>query len=171
MHFFIKQLFYSINTTKPFVNLGVSHLGLIRIATSYPGIGSNTYGLQISDDLYADVLLLYAEALNKTSASSDAVGYINKVRARASVSMPALDLGLSPEKVLEAIIHERRVELCLEGKSGFDLRRLLSQSELVNYFHNKGYTNFSYPRDLFLPIPQSEIDKSDGSLEQNPSWK
>ncbi|MBP8791742.1 MAG: RagB/SusD family nutrient uptake outer membrane protein [Lutibacter sp.] len=120
---------------------------------------------------YADVLLLYAEALNKTSASSDAVGYINKVRARASVSMPALDLGLSPEKVLEAIIHERRVELCLEGKSGFDLRRLLSQSELVNYFHNKGYTNFSYPRDLFLPIPQSEIDKSDGSLEQNPSWK
>lgn len=118
---------------------------------------------------YAEVLLLYAEALNETGASTEAVNHINMVRSRPSVDMPALATGLTQTQVMTAVRHERRVELCLEGKSGFDLRRW-EGSNIESYFHDKGYTDFIYPKHVFLPIPQTEIDKSEGSLAQNPNW-
>jgi hypothetical protein len=118
---------------------------------------------------YAEVLLLYAEALNQQGRPADAVPYINMVRARPSVAMPALSTGLSQSAVLTAIQHERRVELCLESKVGFDLRRWYG-SNLGTYMHSKGYSNFVEGKDDYLPIPQSEIDKSKGTLTPNTGW-
>jgi hypothetical protein len=118
---------------------------------------------------YAEVLLLYAEALNQLGRPSDAIPYINTVRARPSVNMPPLALNLNADQVLLAIRHERRVELCMEAKAGFDLRRW-EGSNLENYMRSKGYTHFTLPKDEFLPIPQAEIDKSKGTLTPNEGW-
>ena len=53
---FIKQLYDSIHSAKPWVKFGVSPFGIYRNEKSAPGVGSKTNGLQNYDDLYADVL-------------------------------------------------------------------------------------------------------------------
>ena len=53
---FIKQIYETIKSVKPWVKFGVAPFGIYRNKKSSP-IGSNTNGLQNYDDLYADVLL------------------------------------------------------------------------------------------------------------------
>ncbi len=57
VNLFIKQLYETIHSTKPWVKLGVSPFGIYRNQKSDPNIGSKTNGLQNYDDLYADVLM------------------------------------------------------------------------------------------------------------------
>ena len=81
------------------------------------------YGSPIDLNLfrYADALLLYAEALNEGGQTAQALAPLNQVRTRAT--MPAIAAGLSQAEMRAKILHERRVELYLEGKRYFDLRR------------------------------------------------
>ena len=53
---FVKQLGETIHAVKPWVKFGVSPFGIYRNRRN-SSIGSNTFGLQNYDDLYADVLL------------------------------------------------------------------------------------------------------------------
>lgn len=131
---------------------------------------------------YAEVLLMYAEVLNELGRSSEGIPYINQVRARPSVNMPALSVSLSKEQVFEAIRHERRVELTFEGKISYDLRRwgiagkFLRSSErwqnniTINPKWGGNYFKYVDGKNDVFPIPQSEIDKSNGTLKQNPGW-
>ncbi len=57
---FIRSLHDSIRNAKPWVKFGVSPFGIYRNKKNSP-IGSDTYGLQNYDDLYADVLLWVRE--------------------------------------------------------------------------------------------------------------
>ncbi len=145
-----------------------------------------TWPFQTSANLvlyrYAEVYLMEAEVLNEIGESAAAVGYINKVRARPSVDMPALSTTLSKAQVWEAIRHERRVELCFEGKTGYDLRRwgiagtFLRSPErwqndvTLNPQYGGNYFKFIDGRDELLPIPQLEIDMSHKTLVQNPGF-
>lgn len=54
---FVKQLYETIHSVKPWVKFGVSPFGIYRNKKSDPNIGSMTNGLQNYDDLYADVLM------------------------------------------------------------------------------------------------------------------
>ena len=54
---FIKQLYETVHSVKPWVKVGVSPFGIYRNKKSDPNIGSQTNGLQNYDDLYADVLM------------------------------------------------------------------------------------------------------------------
>lgn len=54
---FIKQLYETIHSVKPWVKFGVSPFGIYRNQKSDPQNGSATNGLQNYDDLYADVLM------------------------------------------------------------------------------------------------------------------
>lgn len=69
---------------------------------------------------YADVLLLYAEALNETGSSSEAVQPLNQVRKRAGLTGLTV---ASQAQLRELIQKERRVELCFEGHRWLDLLR------------------------------------------------
>lgn len=109
---------------------------------------------------YADVLLMYAEALNENNKSSEAVSYINQVRERAD--MPGLEDSLGQSELREKIKHERAVELAYEGHRFFDLRRY-GQSELESAMKNSGKVgadNFSYSQHAFFPIPESETNSN-----------
>lgn len=53
---FVKQLSETIHKAKPWVKFGISPFGIYRNKRNDPN-GSNTFGLQNYDDLYADVLL------------------------------------------------------------------------------------------------------------------
>ena len=69
---------------------------------------------------YADVLLMYAEALNEGSSTSEAVKYLDEVRNRAGVAKTTAS---SQVDVRLAIENERFLELHFEGHRWFDLVR------------------------------------------------
>ncbi len=115
---------------------------------------------------YADVLLMHVEAIMGSSAgttSSAAQGSFNAVRARAGMAE------VSGEITKQMLMDERRVELAFENQRFFDLKRFgVAQAVLSEYSTNNGYSfNAS---DLILPIPQREINLSNGVLTQNPGY-
>ncbi len=57
VNLFIKQLYKTIHSVKPWVKFGVSPFGIYRNKQDGVSIGSDTKGLQNYDDLYADVLM------------------------------------------------------------------------------------------------------------------
>lgn len=143
----------------------------------------------------AGLYLLYAEALNEVNGpTAEAITYVDKVRSRAGLegvteswnkysrnpSKPGSQIGL------RAIIHqERRIELCFEGQSGWDLRRwkelqlVLSaplrgwsiyEEQAINYYRAR---NVQIPvfntRDYLWPIASNAIVVNN-NLVQNPFW-
>jgi len=71
---------------------------------------------------YAEVLLMYAEALNlSVGPTEDVYNAINEIRTRAG--MPDLPAGLSQLEMDDRIRHERRVELAMEGHRLYDIVR------------------------------------------------
>ena len=83
---------------------------------------------------YADVLLLYAEALNETGKSTEALPYVNMVRARAGLT--ALT-GQNQSILSLTIENERRLELSYEGHRWFDLVRTGRLLTVMNAFYQK----------------------------------
>jgi len=121
-------------------------------------------GINFTSLRYADVLLMYAEALNETGNTNAAYAYVNQVRARAGLT--ALT-GLSKESFALAMERERRVEFLLEGHRWFDLVRTERAKEVMNkYFKDAGLSYTVQDHELIMPIPLREID-IDPKLKQN----
>lgn len=107
---------------------------------------------------YADVLLMAAEAHARSGNSSMALNYLNQIRNRVGLTnAPGIDL-------LQEIYNERRIELALEGQRYWDLIRTGKASQSLS---EKGWRA---NRNEFLPIPQGEIDNTQGVLIQNPGY-
>lgn len=106
---------------------------------------------------FAELKLLYAEALIEVGREADALQQINDIRNRAGLA----DLNASAN-VTEALRHEKRVELAFEGHRWFDIVRWGIGPEV---FGDKWQDRLS-----LFPFPQSEIDRSKGLLEQNPGY-
>lgn len=118
---------------------------------------------------YADVLLMAAEALNENNNPTQALVYLNMVRARArGTSMTLLPNVTTTNKdaLRTRIWNERRSELAMEQIRWFDLLR---QGRAASVMQAVG-KNFVAGKHELLPIPQVEIDLSAGALGQNPGW-
>ena len=118
---------------------------------------------------FADVLLLYAEALNGIGSTALAYPYVDRVRARAG--LPALSVtmpGLSQQQFLEQLKHERITELSGEGHRWEDLARWGDLGPQLAA-RDPGFANFVKGKHEFLPIPQQDLDINP-NLTQNPSW-
>ena len=71
----------------------------------------------------------------------------------------------------QRIRHERRIELAFEGLRHFDLVRWHIADQVLNGL-NTGLITFNWQDKFYQwPLPQTEIDKSDGILIQNPNYK
>jgi starch-binding outer membrane protein, SusD/RagB family len=122
---------------------------------------------------YADVVLMFAEAANEVGGAeniAEAKAALNSVRARARAGNASIlpDVTTDDQDELREAIHqERRVELAMEHDRFFDLVRWGKAQEAL---HAVGKTNFSEGRDVLLPIPQVQIDLSQGKLTQNPGY-
>ena len=116
---------------------------------------------------YADVLLMAAEALNENNKPAEALVNLNKVRQRARQGNTSIlpDITTTDKSALrDLIMNERRHELAMEGHRFWDLIRTGKAVEVL------GPLGFVSGKNELLPIPQSEIDISQGSLTQNPNW-
>jgi len=132
-------------------------------------IGMNT-GQNFMVLRFADVLLIYAEAVIGTGGStsnSDAVEAYNRVRRRA----------LLPEKSVitkEDVLKERRIELAFEGDYWYDIKRQgFTKARQIISAQNRGsvdaanyVTTFSEDK-MNLPLPLSEITQ-DPELSKDP---
>jgi hypothetical protein len=109
---------------------------------------------------FAEVILIKAEALAQQDMLDEAVTEYNRVRVRATLEPHVLGEDVTTKQdVLEAIWHERRVELALEGDRFSDLRRT---GRVVDVLGIPAYQGI-------YPIPQAEIDVAP-NLTQNPDY-
>lgn len=128
----------------------------------------------------ADVYLMYAECQNELGKQSIAVEYINKVRQRPSVNMPAINSGpawlkaSNKDEVFDRIQHERAIELAAEGHRWDDLRRwklakTLIPGNVYGFTGKRLLTKEFTDRDMLWPIPGEEMDINP-NLVNNPGW-
>lgn len=122
---------------------------------------------------YADVLLMYAEVLNEVGRTADAYPYVDRVRQRAGLEkLTTARPGLSKDQFRRQIEHERLTELAGEGWRWNDLVRfgeLTTDAPAKLVARDPSFANFKASRDLFLPIPQRDIDINP-NLTQNPGF-
>lgn len=112
----------------------------------------------------ADVYLMYTEAIMGTAtATSDAnaILYYDKVRNRAFAT-PETNTTITKAMLL----NQRRAELAYENHRLYDLIRF-GEAETVLAAYS---ATFQAPKDLLLPIPQNQINISQGMLVQNPLY-
>lgn len=155
--------------------------------------------LNISLVRYAEVLLMYAEAVNEMGQMDDlAYESLRLVRERAG--LPAIKQ-MTPEVLRKLIRQERKVEFAMEGLRFFDIRRWKIAESVMNgklygrptldylpsylpVFDSNGtprydgyadalrsFDNrtFNPQRDYLFPIPQKELDINK-NLKQNPGY-
>ena len=73
--------------------------------------------------------------------------------------------GLSQEQALQVLYKERRLELGFESHRLNDLKRWGIADEVLTEM-GKNFQEYNY----LYPIPQGEIDRSGGQIEQNPGY-
>lgn len=118
---------------------------------------------------YADVLLLYAEALNGANQTAAAYEWVDMVRARAGLAaLSVLRPGLTADAFLEQLKHERITELSGEGHRWEDLQRWGDLGPQLAG-RDPGFAHFVKGRDELLPIPQLDLDINQ-NIEQNPNY-
>lgn len=135
---------------------------------------SATYNTVGNDQIvlrYADVLLMYAEALNEieysNSQTSDAMNALNSVHMRScSSSIQIADL---PDKdsFRKAIMLERQREFPYEGHRWFDLVRMGGAKDAMKA---EGHEIQDY--QFLYPIPKTELERVNNEklLWQNPGY-
>jgi starch-binding outer membrane protein, SusD/RagB family len=123
---------------------------------------------------YADIVLIYAEAVNSggTATNGSAEAALNQIRARAGI--PTVS-GLASAALTDSIRVERRREFAFEGQRWFDLSRWGILDATVQAKTLQMQTLFpgetgvhGAPSNLF-PIPDGQIN-SNSLLTQNPGW-
>lgn len=136
---------------------------------------------------YADVLLMYAEAINEYAGAPDdqAKEAIREIRKRAGVKTDESLLG-NYRSFRDLVRNERGRELAFEGLRKWDLIRWGTFVEKMhnagtnqpteNKYRNVSYTNYASAnyanvtaRHIYLPIPTKELAVNH-ALRQNPLW-
>lgn len=137
---------------------------------------------------YAEILLFYAESLNEVGKPDSAVMLVNMIRARARATpttdpqriSSVCDLSYSgdllPDVVYttqdalrEAIWHEQRIELAEEGLRRNILLRTGRYKTAIEAVRGSSGVVVD-PYEWLLPIPQVDIDRSNGVITQNEGY-
>lgn len=124
----------------------------------------------------ADVLLIYAEALNELDRPGDAILQLNKVRARSNADRASMggSRALSDKTLRRsAIIEERAKEFACEADRRWDLIRwgiYLDAMNAIGGTDDSGVLKTRTERNLLFPIPAQEINTNNKINSNNPGW-
>lgn len=144
---------------------------------------------------YDDVLLMKAEALIELGRHVEALPIINQIRVRAKNSTgrlkyangtfasnyriePYSSSNWTHDFARQASRWERRLEFAMESPRFFDLVRWGIAAETLNGYLTVEKTRYSFlqnasftkGRDEYLPIPQAQINLTEGLYKQNPGY-
>lgn len=142
---------------------------------------------------FADVMLMRAEALIEMNRAAEALPLINQIRERArrsnqfipyakNLSVATYQNGVNcvwtQDFARQALRWERRLELAMEGSRFFDLVRWgIADQVMNNYFRTESArryylraARFDKNKDEYIPIPQQQINFTNGIYKQNPGW-
>ena len=123
------------------------------------GLGSEHDWIELR---LADVILLYAEALNETGSSASTVlALLDPIRTRAGLTSLVGTVS-SQADVKQAIADERRLEMAFEGQRWFDLVRTGTVNAEMGQSVDSNYHVF--------PIPVSEVLATGGVITQNDGY-
>lgn len=111
---------------------------------------------------YADVLLMYAEALNENGKTPEALTYLNMVHKRAGLAEYS---NLTQDQTRNNIYLERRLELSFEGHRWFDLVRTGRALAVMAPMGMKDYMTV-FP----LPLSQIQMINDPAILPQNKGY-
>ena len=132
---------------------------------------------------YADVVLMYAEALNETGDGAEALAQLNSFKTMINnVSIDGRTTSTSSDLykaggygyLRDQIWDERHKEFAFEWERFWDIVRQGRAAEVLQEYStmrpNKRGLYFRTGVNEIFPIPQTEIDVSNGVLEQNPGY-
>lgn len=149
-------------------------------------------GLNVNIIRLADVYLMASECAIEAGDLTKAMTLVNKVRTRAG-KIPAKTINGTPAAVYKvglytsfpnadyakkAVRFERRLELAMEGHRFYDLVRWGIAKEVIESYSafegnvlSSTYSGIKFgPEDNYFPIPQVQIDRSNGALKQNQGY-
>jgi hypothetical protein len=160
---------YEAGDLRKAASMASSYLnGTTTVLERYP-VKYRQNGIQFGDaDIdfpilrYADVLLMYAEALTEQNQPATAIPFINQVRTRAGLPNKPTTLTQAETRLL--IEAERRSEFAFEGHRWFDLVRT---GRYLTVMTGKGYLTKDFHK--LFPVPQRERDLNPG-LTQNTGY-
>ena len=130
---------------------------------------NNVYVLRL-----ADIILMEAEAQAYLGNLTKSAELVNMVRVRVKLPRLTADKTASKEKMIETVLHERRLELAFEGERWFDLCRNNKVEKVMNTLKTRDSGRLELKRmynehSYLLPIPQKAIDLN-SNLQQNPGY-
>ena len=130
---------------------------------------NNEYKLRL-----ADIILLEAEAYAWQGDTQKAAALVNMIRERVKLPDLTSDKTSSKDAMIDAVLHERRLELALEGERWFDLVRNGKVEEVMNGLDSRDSGRHQQVKmfdsnSYLLPIPQTALDEN-SNLEQNPGY-
>lgn len=130
---------------------------------------------------YSDMLLLGAELKIRIDGQADteAEGWFNQVRDRAfgEMNVPKANkqhniaiASMNKQDALDVIFKERGLELAYEMNRYMDIIRFDKGQEILS---SDGINKNSQwtPKYIFFPIQQSELERTKGTMQQNPTWR
>jgi hypothetical protein len=129
---------------------------------------------------YAEIILMYAEVVNEldgsntaTSAPATALAQLNRTRARAGLAAYAATATQvrTKDAFRTALKAERRLEFSQEDTRWYDLVRWDDAVTVMNaHFVARNRPSRMQDFHRLYPIPQREIDISNGVIKQNPGY-
>lgn len=135
-----------------------------KYTNAVTGSDAFTSGFNYHIIRYADVLLMQAECLANLGNIPQAAALVQQVRDRVNLPDRASEFAAySLEEFMDQLEHERIMELAVEGKRWYDIKRWgylddpVALQELQT--HDFEFNTYSEGRD-FIPIPQTEIDRN-----------
>lgn len=125
---------------------------------------------------FPEIVLMYAEALNECGDREGALTQLNTCKAQVNTINNGTTLYMpgSYGFIRDQIWKERRIEFAFEWDRFFDLVRQHQAARVIKAYgagraNRRGYFFREGVNELF-PIPQNEIDLSNGVVEQNPGY-
>lgn len=117
---------------------------------------------------FAEVLLLYAEACEKTVDTKEANWALNEIRQRAGL----VEKTFAQADLMKEIEHQCLLEFFGEGHRFDDLKRWYTTSQIsmtLKGNDKQGANNFR-EKHKYYPIPAGELNNN-SAMQQNPLWK
>jgi len=169
----VSELAYGAEWKNPITSIyprKYTHDGIAGFTNENNGVENSGINYRIMR--YADILLMYAEALNEENKTTEAYPYIQQVRDRANLPVLATTKpGMNQEEMRDQIAHERALELAIETIRINDIIRwgwLYDSEKLAKLKeHDPDFATWTAGHE-YLPIPQEDLD-SNPNLSKNPA--